>query len=69
MKLFKRTPEAEAPAAVSNRITPALIMAAFQKAAAGAVLENDRLGIATHGSVDGKIVERQPPEVRVPQSS
>jgi hypothetical protein len=44
-------------------------MAAFQKAAKKAVAENDRLGIVTHGSVDGKIVERQPPKVRVRQTS
>jgi len=34
--------------------------AAFKKAAKSAVAENDRLGIVTHGSVDGNIVERKP---------
>jgi len=38
----------------------ALATASFKKAAKAAVAENDRLGITTHGSVDGKIVERKP---------
>jgi len=33
---------------------------AFKKAAKAAVAENDRLGILTHGAVDGKLVERLP---------
>jgi hypothetical protein len=33
---------------------------AFKKAAAAAVAENDRLGITTHGAVNGKLVERKP---------
>ena len=37
-----------------------LATAAFKKAAKIAVAENDRLGIITHGSVDGEIVERKP---------
>jgi hypothetical protein len=28
------------------------------------VVENDRLGVVTHGSVDGKIVERKPEAVK-----
>jgi len=35
----------------------ALASAIFKKAAKAAVAENDRLGITTHGSVDGEIVE------------
>jgi hypothetical protein len=42
----------------------ALATASFKKAAKAAVAENDRLGIATHGSVDGKIVERKPPTAK-----
>ena len=38
----------------------ALATASFKKAAKAAVAENDRLGVTTHGSVDGKIVERKP---------
>ncbi len=38
----------------------ALATASFKKAAKAALAENDRLGITTHGSVDGKIVERKP---------
>ncbi len=34
---------------------------AFTKAAKAAVAENDRLGIITHGAVNGKLVERKPP--------
>jgi hypothetical protein len=33
---------------------------AFKKAAKAAVAENDRLGITTHGAVDGKLTERRP---------
>jgi hypothetical protein len=70
MAQFKPTPVAEAPPVDSKKITPALVMAAFQKAAKKAVAENDRLGIVTHGSVDGKVVERlPPPKVRVDQAS
>ncbi len=69
MAQIEPTPVVEAPSADSKTITPALVMAAFQKAAKKAVAENDRLGIVTHGSVDGKIVERQPPKVRVRQTS
>lgn len=69
MAQIKPTPVVEARLAESKTITPALVMAAFQKAAKKAVAENDRLGIVTHGSVDGKIVERQPPKVRVRQTS
>ena len=32
----------------------------FDKAAKAQVAENDHLGIATHGAVDGKLVERRP---------
>ncbi len=32
----------------------------FDKAAKAQVAENDRLGIATHGAVDGELVERRP---------
>jgi hypothetical protein len=32
----------------------------FDRAAKAQVAENDRLGIATHGAVDGKLVERRP---------
>jgi hypothetical protein len=32
----------------------------FDKAAKAQVAENDRLGIATHGAVNGKLVERRP---------
>lgn len=37
-----------------------LATASFKKAAKAAVAENDLLGITTHGSVDGRIVERKP---------
>jgi hypothetical protein len=49
---------------------PALIALAqksFTIAARAAVAENDRLGIPTHGSIDGKLVVRQPPEA-IPNS-
>jgi hypothetical protein len=42
----------------------ALATASFKKAAKAAVAENDRLGITTHGSGDGKIVERNPPATK-----
>ena len=32
----------------------------FDRAAKAQVAENDRLGITTHGSLDGKLVERRP---------
>ena len=32
----------------------------FDKAAKAQVAENDRLAIATHGAVNGKLVERRP---------
>ncbi len=34
-----------------------LAVASFQQAAKAAVAENDRLGIPTHGSVDGNLFE------------
>ena len=36
----------------------------FSEAAQAAVAENDRLGIPTHGSENGKLVVRQPPKPR-----
>lgn len=44
--------DAEALIALANR--------SFDRAAKAQVAENDRLGIATHGAVDGKLVERRP---------
>jgi hypothetical protein len=44
----------------------AAAMRAFTKAAKAAVAENDRLGIITHGAVDGRLVERKPPAVLKP---
>jgi hypothetical protein len=41
-----------------------LATASFKRAAKAAVAENDRLGITTHGSVEGKIVERKAPAVK-----
>ncbi len=69
MANLKPTPVAAVPLEASKTITPSFVMAAFQKAAKAAVAENDRLGIVTHGSVNGKIVERQPPKVRVRKAS
>jgi hypothetical protein len=37
-----------------------LVNESFKRAAKLAVAENDRLGIATNGSVNGKLVVRQP---------
>jgi hypothetical protein len=37
----------------------ALAQRSFDKAAKAQLAENDRLGIATHGAVDGKLVERR----------
>ena len=39
----------------------ALAAAAFQEAVSDAIAENDRLGIAGVGAVNGQIVIRQPP--------
>jgi hypothetical protein len=44
----------------------AMAIASFKKAAEAAVDENDRLGITTHGSVDGKIIERKPSAAHPP---
>jgi hypothetical protein len=69
MANLKPAPVAAVPLDASKKITPSLVMAAFQKAAKTAVAENDRLGILTHGTVNGKIVERQPRQVRVRKAS
>lgn len=39
----------------------ALAQEAFHKAKREAIAENDRLGIASYGTVDGKSVVRHPP--------
>jgi len=39
---------------------------AFSRAARNAVAENDRLGIATHGGKDGKVIQRRPKAVLKP---
>jgi hypothetical protein len=44
----------------------ALARESFAKAARAEVAMNDRLGIATHGAVNGEIVTRQPPKSRRP---
>jgi hypothetical protein len=38
----------------------ALVQKSFNEAAKIAVAENDRLGLPTHGSIDGRLVVRQP---------
>jgi hypothetical protein len=40
----------------------ALAQRSFTRAAKAEVAENDRLGIPTHGSVNGKLVVRHPPK-------
>jgi hypothetical protein len=43
----------------------ALAARSFSAAAREAVIENDRLGIRTHGSANGKLIVRQPPVRKV----
>ncbi|WP_428492868.1 hypothetical protein [Rhodopila sp.] len=42
----------------------ALAQHSFVRAARAEVAENDRLGIPTHGAVDGKLVVRRPLKAR-----
>ena len=42
----------------------ALAQRSFARAAKAEVAENDRLGIPTHGTVDGKLVVRRPIKAR-----
>lgn len=42
----------------------ALVQKSFNQAAKDAVAENDRLGIPTHGSSNGKLIVRQPPPIK-----
>ena len=52
----------------SNRPDPgqddivALAIRSFAEAATAAVAENDRLGLQTHGSINGAMVVRNPPK-------
>jgi hypothetical protein len=42
----------------------ALAQRSFARAAKAEVAENDRLGIPTHGAINGKIAVRRPPRSR-----
>ena len=44
----------------------ALAQSSFHAAKRKAIAENDRLGVASYGAVDGKITVRQPPLVKTP---
>ena len=44
----------------------ALAEKSFHTAKRKAIEENDRLGVPSYGSVDGKIVVRQPPQAKTP---
>ena len=57
-------PRAKEPALGDHPDTLGIIHRAMNSAAQKAVAENDRLGIATPGAKDGKIVWRQPPKKR-----
>lgn len=54
LSIFERDPEAVAEIAIK----------AFARAVDAAIRENGRLGIASYGAVDGKIVVHQPPKPR-----
>jgi hypothetical protein len=60
----RQTGQAEKSIFDDGEALVALATVSFKKAAKAAVAENERLGITTHGSVDGKIVERKPPAVK-----
>jgi len=45
----------------------ALARKSFARAAKAEVATNDRLGIATHGAVNGELVTRQPRKPRKPE--
>ena len=57
-------PRAKEPALGDHPDTLGIIHRAMNSGAQKAVAENDRLGIATPGAKDGKIVWRQPPKKR-----
>ena len=59
------TPRAKEPVLGDHPDTLGIIHRAMNSAAQKAVAENDRLGIATPGAKDGKIVWRQPPKKRI----
>ena len=58
------TPRAMEPVLGDHPDTLGIIHRAMNSGAQKAVAENDRLGIATPGAKDGKIVWRQPPKKR-----
>ena len=58
------TPRAKEPVLGDHPDTLGMIHRAMNSAGQKAVAENDRLGIATPGAKDGKIVWRQPPKKR-----
>ena len=59
-----KEPRAKEPVLGDHPDTLGIIHRAMNLAAQKAVAENDRLGIATPGAKDGKIVWRQPPKKR-----
>ena len=59
-----KEPRAKEPVLGDHPDTLGIIHRAMNSAAQKAVAENDRLGIATPGAKDGKIVWRQPPKKR-----
>jgi hypothetical protein len=63
-RIRRQTSQADKSIFDDGEALVALATASFKKAAKAAVAENDRLGITTHGSVDGKIVERKPPPAK-----
>ena len=58
------TPRAKEPALGDHPDTLGIIHRAMNSGAQKAVTENDRLGIATPGAKDGRIVWRQPSKKR-----
>ena len=62
-KMTRRAPSADAtPVLGDHPDTFGIIHRAVVKGAKDAVAENDRLGIASPGAKDGKIVYRKPPK-------
>jgi hypothetical protein len=63
-RIRRQTSQADKSILDDSEALIALATASFKKTAKAAVAENDRHGITTHGSVDGKIVERKPPAAK-----
>ena len=59
-----KVPRAKEPSLGDHSDTLGIIHRAMNSGAQKAVVENDRLGIATPGAKDGKIVWRLPPKKR-----